>query len=61
MNSETAEIIASAIRDVGHEIGTGTAQGSPGGLELLAESIRQGSAEIASAIHDLAEAVRERH
>lgn len=60
MEKSFGELIAAAIRDAGHEIGTGHAQGSPGGLELVAMEMKEGSTRIADAINNLAEAIRDR-
>lgn len=60
MDKEAAEIVASAIRAVGREIGTGDAATSMGGLEIIAMEMKEGSTRIADAINNLAEAIRER-
>lgn len=59
MDKESAEIIASAIRSAGRDIGVGDAATTMGGLELVAMEIKASSERIEFAILDLASAIRE--
>ncbi len=56
---QAANRVADALNHVARSVGTGDSV-SPGGLELVAQALRDGLTDVASALEQIAAALRER-